>query len=112
MGQAAQWGWLHAVPEGQKRNRQSLYGEARGIDWDAPGHYLLQALWDVGPSRFEGGAELPITWAELAAYASVSDVRFEMWELRAVMDMSKAYVAERIAGSDPFRIAPAERDNG
>ena len=83
-----------------------MLGAAIGIDPDLPGMYLMQALWDVGPTSGDGG---PISWQELAAYASVSESLSEPWELRAVMRMSKAYVAEKQAGKDPLRIAPVDR---
>lgn len=69
----------------------------------------MQALWDVGPSRFDGGVEDHITWQELSAYARAMECLADPRELRTVMDMSKAYVAERRAGVDPFRISPVDR---
>jgi hypothetical protein len=86
-----------------------MYGAARGIRDDLPGGYLLDALFSVGPSRFEGGAELPISWQELAAYAAATGELTEPWELRAVMRMSRAYTTERAQGDDPLRIPPVER---
>jgi hypothetical protein len=83
-----------------------MLGTAKGIDPDMAGSYLMQALWDVGPCSHEGG---PISWQELAAYASISESLSEPWELRAVMRMSKAYVAEKQQGKNPLRIAPVDR---
>lgn len=53
---------------------------------------------------------MPILWQEVAAYATVMTELSEPWEFRAVIDMSRAYVEEKRAGKDPFRIAPVERD--
>lgn len=86
-----------------------MYGTARGINPDTPGQYLMQALWDVGPSRYDDKAEHPILWQELAAYASITGKLTEPWELNAVMSMSKAYVAEKTSGKNPLRIAPVDR---
>ena len=83
-------------------------GAAKGIEHEAHGEYLMQALWDVGPTNGDGG---PISWQELAAYASISESLSEPWELRAVMRMSKAYVAEKQGGKDPLRIPPVERSD-
>ena len=83
-------------------------GVAKGIETEADGAYLMQALWDVGPTNGDGG---PISWQELAAYASISESLSEPWELRAVMRMSKAYVAEKQGGKDPLRIPPVERSD-
>lgn len=85
-----------------------MYGTARGINPETPGQYLLQALWDVGPSRWVDGSEHAVLWSELAAYASITHKIAEPWELNTVMSMSKAYVAEK-AARDPLRIAPVDR---
>lgn len=85
-----------------------MYGGARGIDPDIPGQYLMQALWDVGPSRWVDGTEYAVLWSEIAAYARITHKIVEPWELNAVMSMSKAYVAEKSA-RDVLRIAPVDR---
>lgn len=72
--------------------------------------YLMEALFDVGPSRYDGAGEQSILWQELMAYATVTGSLSEHWELRTVMNMSKAYVAEKSSGTDPFRIAPVDRE--
>lgn len=88
-----------------------MYGVNRGIKSDIPGLYLMQALWDVGPSRHEAAGEMPISWQELGAYASATGQISEVWELRAVMSMSKAYVTEKAeAAKDALRIPPVERE--
>lgn len=86
-----------------------LFGK-RGIKSDLPGMYLMEALFEVGPSRFDGNGEYAILWQELLAYATVTGSLSEHWELRTVMNMSKAYVAEKAGGTDPFRIAPVDRE--
>ena len=83
-------------------------GGPRGIADDIPGHYLMQSLWAVGPSDPNTGG--PILWQELEAYANVSGKLQEPWEFEAVMSMSKAYVQEKTAGVNPFRIAPVDRE--
>jgi len=83
-----------------------MLGGAVGINPETPGAYLMQALWNVGPTNGDGGS---ISWQELAAYASVSESLSEPWEFRAVMRMSKAYSAEKNGGKDPLRIPPVER---
>lgn len=87
-----------------------MYGTPRGIRADLPGGYLLDALFSVGPSRYEGLQEYPILWSELAAYAAATGELSEPWELRAVMRMSKAYTTERAQGDDPLRIPPVDRE--
>lgn len=87
-----------------------MLGAARGIDNTLPGQYLMAALWEVGPSRFADGSEMPILWQELTAYAKLMGTLKEPWEFRAIMDMSKAYVTEKTTGADPFRIPPVDRE--
>ena len=67
-----------------------MLGAARGIDNSLPGQYLMAALWEVGPSRFADGSEMPILWQDLAAYAKLMGTLKEPWEFSAIMDMSKA----------------------
>ncbi len=87
-----------------------MYGVPRGINPDVPGKYLMQALWDVGPSRFDGTIETAIGWQDLAAYAKVMGTLSEPWEINAVMQMSKAYVREKTTSTDPLSIAPVDRE--
>ena len=84
-----------------------MYGVNRGIDAELPGLYLMEALFDVGPSDHATGG--PILWQEIAAYAKVTGQISEPWELKAVMRMSRAYVTELQNGKDPLRIPPVDR---
>lgn len=75
-----------------------------------PGEYLLEALFHVGPSAWSDGAEVPISWAELAGYMAATGDISEPWEARAVMAMSKAYVNAKREGVNVHCIAPVDRD--
>ena len=109
--QAAQWGYLHATPEKYKDTRLAMYGgEAVGIEAEIEGAYLLDALFTVGPSEWQGGEERPISWAELAAYAKATGDVQEPWELRAIMAMSRAYIRGKREGVNVHCIAPVDRE--
>ena len=110
--QAAQWGWLHSTPEGHKVTRLDAFkGEPQGIDPDIEGGYLIEALFEVGPTQFVSGAELPIAWSELLAYSIATGDLPEAWERRAVMSMSKAYLRAKVEGAaDVFCAQPVDRE--
>jgi len=61
--------------------------------------YLLDALFEVGPTEWRGEQELPISWTELTSYASATGDLSEPWEFRAVMGMSRAYFRAKVQGS-------------
>jgi hypothetical protein len=74
------------------------------------GHYLLDALFEVGPSATAGmGAEIPVSWTEVWAYAQATQNLSEPWEFRAIMQMSKAFVRARREGESVFAIPPMEQ---
>lgn len=80
-------------------------GIERGID----GEYLLDALFNVGPTDYRGGEEAPISWSELVAYAKGTGDISEPWELRAVMSMSRAYFRAKM-DRNIHSIPPVERE--
>jgi hypothetical protein len=74
------------------------------------GQYLLDALFEVGPSATAGmGGEIPVSWAELWAYAQATQNISEPWEFRAIMQMSRAFVRARREGESVFAIPPMEQ---
>ena len=74
------------------------------------GQYLLEALFEVGPSGTAGmGGEIPLSWAEVWAYAQATQNLTEPWEFRAIVRMSKAFVKARIDGESVFAIPPIEQ---
>ena len=107
--QAAQWGWLHSIPEKHKDTRLRMYGGPVGIE-ETEGQYLLDALFEVGPTEWRKGEEGPISWSELWGYAQATVDIVEAWEIKAVMRMSRAYYQAKQEGRDVHCIAPVDRD--
>lgn len=54
-------------------------------------------------------AEVPLSWAEVDAYARHSPEITEPWEVQALVQMSQEYLSEKRKGTDVFTIAPLER---
>lgn len=74
------------------------------------GNYLVDALFEVGPSATAGmGSEIPVSWVEIWAYAQSTQNISEPWEFRAIMQMSKAFVRARREGESVFAIPPMEQ---
>ncbi|WP_273522379.1 hypothetical protein [Rhodosalinus sediminis] len=75
------------------------------------GTYLLEALLEAGPAVSDPHAGLrPLSWLEIWAYMQATAALAEPWEARALMEMSRAFVAGLRAGQDPLSIAPRDQD--
>lgn len=110
--QAAQWGWLHAIPEKHKDTRLQMFGGERvGIEAGIEGEYLLDALFTVGPTQWRGGEESAVEWSELLAYGKATLAVSEAWEYEAVMSMSRAYLQAKREGKDIHAMAPVDRED-
>ena len=113
---AAQIGHLNSKPEHwQKTRLERLREQKRAIPYVPiqEGQYLLDALFEVGPSSFAGmGDEVAISWQEVWAYAQATQAISEPWEFRALVNMSKAFVKARRDGLSVFAIPPIEQDAG
>ena len=74
------------------------------------GAYLIEALFEAGPTLHDSMGEKPLGWLDLDAYGRATQAITEPWEYRALRDMSRAYLGERQAGVEPLAIAPADQD--
>lgn len=73
------------------------------------GHAQLLASWlnAVGLSLSGAMGPVPITWSEVAAWASLTGVDPEPWEAEALVDASRAYVSTLHESADkPAYLAP------
>lgn len=62
----------------------------------AVGGYLLNAFFEAGPSKPSPmGGELPLEWPDVWAYMQATQAIREPWEARALIEMSRAYTAEK-----------------
>jgi hypothetical protein len=88
-----------------------MYGnEPIGVEPDLPGQYLLDALFEIGPSMWIGGEEQAVTWAEIAGYQAATGDLSEPWEARAVRAMSKAYFRAKVQGKDVQAMSPVDQE--
>lgn len=69
----------------------------------APFQHVTENLLKLRPMREGGHAD----WPEIAAFAGIRGIG--QWEAETLFEMAAAYAREYIGGSNPFRIAPAER---
>lgn len=73
------------------------------------GGYLLEALFEVGPTSKSEMSEGPVSWTELLSYSDCAGTVSEPWEFKLLHKMSSAYLAAKIEGTDPLCIPPTER---
>lgn len=75
-----------------------------------PIHDAALALWqhlsDAGLYSDGGMARTALTWADVQAWSSASAIGLAPWQLRAMVQASRAWVAENIAAADPDAPAP------
>lgn len=57
---------------------------------------------------YGAGGPVPFTWGEVAAFASVGGYDISHVEARALVNMSRAYLAA-MQDTDPLSIAPMDR---
>lgn len=81
-------------------------GRPLGIPALGPGAYLLDALFQAGPTQATGMGDAPLDWANIAAFAGFTGAIAEPWEGKALKDMSAAYLHGRNAGADGLSIEP------
>ncbi len=72
--------------------------------------YLIEALFDAGPTVRTPKGEAPLGWRDLHAYDQMTRADLDPWEARALRDLSAAYLAERNNGRDLLSIPPVRRD--
>jgi hypothetical protein len=72
--------------------------------------YLVETLFEAGPTIATPMGETPLGWADLRAYVEMTATDLDPWEARALRQMSAAYLAERESGKDVLSIPPVRRD--
>jgi hypothetical protein len=70
------------------------------------GAYLLNWLFDAGPTMPGGMSTSVLTSAELQAWQHNTGNRMTPWEARTLRNLSAAYVAELLEAANPKRSAP------
>lgn len=75
----------------------------------ASGGYLYNAFREAGMVSM-GFGQMPLTWAEIDAYARLTGEITTPFEARMLRAMSQAYLSGLRAGEDEFSIPPWEGD--
>lgn len=102
--------WLSAVPERESRKganpeqerrpqlsrREMLESEDRPvemppIEW---GGYILNHLFEFGPTMAAGMGSGPITPSEVESWQRVIGIEFSPWEARLLLRLSREYLSE------------------
>lgn len=66
------------------------------------GAYLIEILFEVGPSRPTGmGGHRPIDELDLAAWMSNQNVKLNPWEARSIRQLSREYAAMLAEAVEP-----------
>lgn len=71
-----------------------------------PAPYLIEWLFEIGPTTGGGVTETALGYRDLAAWQSVTGIDLTPWEGATLRKMSQAYLGERLAATDPTRPAP------
>lgn len=70
---------------------------------------IWQAFLDVGPSMSGAMGEVPVSWAEVDAFARNSPELSEAWEAEILVRMSQEYLSEKAKGAEALTMEPMER---
>lgn len=112
-----QLAWLGAVPDPPKRkiSDKPKKEEERKSRWDrirdddrtpelpeiSAAGYLVQYLFDIGPTLAGGMGDAPLTHSEVRAFMENTGISLQPWEAQALRTLSRAYVAESSRATDP-----------
>lgn len=105
--------WLHAVPEGSKKSRLASYREQdedspflKLPDIDETAEYLINLWQEAGLVSTSGTGIIPLTWVDINAWLSVTELTLPVHDKLVIKQLSEAYAAEYNAASDKDRPAP------
>lgn len=82
---------------------------AEGIPLDLPENpapYLVNWLMEVGPVGSGGMGPVPIGWADIQTWQTLTAVDLDPWEARTLVRLSRDFVAEMERAKDPACTAP------
>jgi hypothetical protein len=98
--------WLNAVPDvpqpktgprvPQKSRREAL--KANGVEPEMPslewGRYLVEYLFEFGPTVPAGMGSAPLPPSEIEAAQRVLGIQLQPWEARLLLRLSREYLQE------------------
>jgi hypothetical protein len=73
---------------------------------DLPTPYLVEYLFDVGPTVSTGMGPVIIGWRDLQAWQELVGIDLEPWELRLLRRLSADYLAQSLKAEKPDCPAP------
>jgi hypothetical protein len=88
-------------------------GKAAHMPPLGPGGYLVDHLWDAGPTVHTGMGPAPLSHADLAAYQANMGIELQAWEVRTLRRLSADYLAACQAAKEadaPAPYVPAQID--
>ena len=89
--------------------RMNEVGRSLGLpDLDAGG-YLIEALFQVGPTSQTPLGEAPLNRQEIKSFGRATKAVSKRWEFQSLFDMSRSYIAARQSGENPFSISPVDQ---
>lgn len=108
-------GWLHGKPKSWGESRLERYRASQNSLPPMPvikaGQYLVEAFNELGRVS-SGFSMIPLTWAEIDAYARLTGEITERFEARALRRMSVAYIEGYRLSEDEFSIPPWQPVSG
>jgi hypothetical protein len=73
--------------------------------------YLIAYLFEFGPASGNGMGIVPVSGMELAAWQQNTGVELQPWEARALLRLSREYVAQVQLAEKDGCVAPWEGDD-
>jgi hypothetical protein len=73
--------------------------------------YLLDYLFEVGPTMAAGAGEAELSHQEIESWARLRRIELTPWEARTLRRLSRDYLAEKHAAEDPRARAPWTSQN-
>jgi hypothetical protein len=68
--------------------------------------YLVSYLFEVGPVMSGGMGEAPLPDSEIESWQRNTGIELQSWEARAVKRLSREYLSESQAATEPNRACP------
>ena len=78
--------------------------EADGIEPDMPdidARYLVDYLFEIGPTMVAGMGEAPLSAQEIKAWQDLCGIDLQPWEFRLLRRLSRDYLAESYKAENP-----------
>lgn len=110
-----QLAWLHATPEGSKKNRLTAFKDQPGDDDSSflqfpdigEADYLVALFHEAGLMLSQGMGPVPLTWQEIESWLRTTELTaLSVWEKLVIKEMSEVYVSELAKSSSKTAEAP------